>query len=559
MRLRLCMVFAFLLVIVAGGREAPAQKNPRTSTGQVVRDSAIRFRDVAKEVGLTRPHYEAAHGAFRLVETMGSGVGLLDANGDDRLDIFVLDGSEIPADPNDRGHRARLYLNNGKNRYREASEAAGPDFRGYGQGVAVGDYDGDGDPDLYISALGSGALFRNEGGRFTDVTNAARIVDPGWGTSCAFADLDGDGDLDLYVVHYLADTVDAEGRPTVSCNAVGGRLGHCPPNAFRPEPDRLFRNNGDGTFTDVSKESGITESAGNGLGLAIADFDDDGKPDVFVANDQSPNLLFRNLGGMRFEEVGLAWGLAFNENGESRAGMGVACGDYDEDGRLDLIVTNFYEEGVTLYRNSAPGRFQVRTAAARLLAPTRSKLGFGAGFRDFDADGRLDLFLANGHINDVSPLGMPYRMACQVFRNDGGKFADVGASAGPYFRLDVLARGAAFGDLDGDGLEDAVVTHLGEPPAVLLNGSRTASKTVVLRITGPAALGATVRASVAGRMLTRCVVGGGSYLSASDGAIVLGVGDAEVVDSVQIRPLWGKPAIVRGPIRVGERVTIRVP
>ena len=302
------------------------------------------------------------------------------------------------------------------------------------------------------------------------MTRAAGVAASGWGSSCAFADLDGDGDLDLYVAHYLANTVDDQGRPTVSCNALPGALGYCPPLAFKPEPDALYRNDGDGTFTDVSREAGITNPAGNGLGIAIADWDDDGKLDIFVANDQTPNSLFRNLGNLRFEDVAREWGLAYNESGELRAGMGVAVGDYDDDGRIDLLVTNFYEEGSTLYRNAAPGRFVIETSRARLLAPSRSKLGFGTGFLDYDNDGRLDLFVANGHINDVRPLGIPYAMNPQLFRGVGrGRFVEVSSKAGPYFRADWLGRGAAFGDLDNDGDTDIVVSHIGRPPALLLN------------------------------------------------------------------------------------------
>ena len=360
--------------------------------------------------------------------------------------------------------------------------AAGVAFRGYGEGIAVGDYNGDGLDDLYVSGFNTAALFRNNGDRtFTDATRASGLTGRGWATSCAFADLDGDGDLDLYVVRYLADTVDASGQPTVVCNALPGAVGYCPPVAFPPEPDSLYRNNGDGTFTDISRESGIVDN-GNGLGLAIADFDDDGRLDVFVANDKTPNLLFHNLGGLRFEEVGLPWGVAFDESGAATAGMGVAAGDYDGDGRTDLLVTNFFEEGVTLYRNAAPGRFEAVTARARLKVPTRSKLGFGTGFLDYDNDGRLDLFIANGHVNDVRPVRMPYRMTPQLFHNVGeGRFTDVSGEAGPYFRGLWLGRGAAFGDFDNDGDTDVVVTHNDGPPALLFN--KTASIGHALRLT----------------------------------------------------------------------------
>jgi hypothetical protein len=499
------------------------------------------FRDVAKEAGLTVANFNAADGRFRLVETMGSGVGLLDYDGDGWLDIFVAQGSPMPRDPADHRYAAQLYRNNRDGTFTDVARAAGVAFEGFGQGVAVGDYDGDGRRDLYVSGFGHSALYHNKAnGTFEDVTATAGVASPGWATSCAFADLDGDGDLDLYVVHYLADTVDPRGQPTVSCNALPGTIGYCPPSAFAPEPDALYRNNGDGTFSDVSQSSGIDATPGNGLGLAIADFDDDGKLDIFVANDKTPNLLLHNLGGLKFQEVGLTWGVALNESGLVRAGMGVAVGDYDGDGRVDLLVTNFYEEGNTLYRNSAPGRFEVATARAGLLVPSRSKLGFGTGFLDADSDGRLDLFVANGHINDVRPLGIPYAMEPQLYWNIGqGRFRDVSTEAGAYFREPLLGRGAAFGDIDHDGDTDIVVTHLGRPPALLRNETAPRGKVLMLSLAGRAPsrtpIGAKVTVRAGSLLLTRVVAGGMSYLSASDTQVLVGIGSAARADRVEVR------------------------
>jgi hypothetical protein len=501
---------------------------------------------VAEGAGLNVTHFNAADGQFRLVETMGSGVGLLDYDGDGWLDIFVAQGSPVPRDPADHRHAAQLYRNNRDGSFTELARAAGVAFEGFGQGVAVGDYDGDGRLDLYVSGFGRSVLYHNQAnGTFEDVTATAGVASPGWSTSCAFADLDKDGDLDLYVAHYLAETVDARGQPTVNCHALAGAFGYCPPSAFRAEPDKLYRNNGNGTFSDVSESSGIGAPAGNGLGLAIADFDDDGKLDIFVANDKTPNLLWHNLGGMKFEEVGLAWGVALNESGLLRAGMGVAAGDHDGDGRVDLLVTNYYEEGSTLYRNAAPGRFEVATARAGLLVPSRSKLGFGTGFVDADSDGRLDLFVANGHVNDVRPLGIPYAMEPQFFWNVGqGRFREVSNDAGPYFGKPALGRGAAFGDVDNDGDADIVVTHLDRPPALLVNETERRGRVLRLTLIGKAPgqtpIGAKVMVRAGPHVVSRVIVGGTSYLSASDTQVLVGVGMVEKADRVDVRWASGR-------------------
>jgi len=531
-------------------KEYVAPAAPST-TAKVTRDEnvpqTIRFEETASAAGLTTLHYPAAHGQFRLVETMGGGVGLIDFDGDGRLDIYLTQGTDLPTDPGDKAHAAQLYRNLGDGKFENVAEKAGVAFRGYGQGVAVGDYDGDGHDDLYVAGFESAALYRNRGdGTFEDRTEASGLKGHGWSTSTAFADLDSDGDLDLYVVRYLADTVDAAGRPTVTCNALPGQIGYCPPLAYAPAADSLYRNDGDGKFTDIGPEIGLEKSAGNGLGLAIADFDDDGKLDIFVANDKTPCQLYRNLGGMKFEEVGLSWGVAFDESGEPTAAMGVAVGDVDNDGLPDILVTNFYEEGATLYRNLGGGRFEVATARGRLKIPTRGRLGFGTGFADFDNDGSLDLFITNGHVNDVTALRMPFRMKPQLFRNDGsGRFADVSAISGSYFETERLGRGAAFGDFNDDGRVDLVVTHNDEAPALLINKKMPGDDSRSLRLKlvpapvgGKAVspLGAVVKAELDdARTLTRFLAAGTSYLSAHDTRLTIGTGKAVGVKKLTVR------------------------
>ena len=517
-----------------------------------VRKSQIVFEDTAKASGLTVAHDPAAHGQFRLVETMGGGVGLIDFNEDGKLDIFICQGAELPADPEDKTRAAQLYQNQGDGKFVNVAEKAGVAFRGYGQGVAVGDYDGDGHADIYVSGFQSSALYRNKGdGTFEELSTKAGLKNQGWATSAAFADLDSDGDLDLYVVRYLADTVDAAGRPTVTCNALPGQIGYCPPLAYNSEPDSLYRNNGDGTFTDIGPSIGLSEKDGNGLGLAIADFDEDGRLDIFVANDKTPCRFYHNLGSMKFEEVGLAWGLAYNESGEPTAAMGVAVGDADDDGRIDILVTNFYEEGATLYRNLGNGRFEVATSRARLKSPTRSRLGFGAGFVDFDNDTKLDLFITNGHVNDVRPLRMPYQMPPQLFRNLGkGRFEDQSENSGGYFRKEWLGRGSAFGDFDNDGRTDILVTHNDGPPALLKNVSdqdrQNHSLNIILRpekVSGKAVspVGVVVKVRLSDQQtLVRQVVAGTSYLSSHDSRLWVGTGGFKVAQSVAVRWPSGK-------------------
>lgn len=528
---------------------ATAVEKPGVEAAPITR---IRFDEVGQKAGLSIPHYPAAHGQFRLVETMGSGVGLIDFDRDGKLDIFIGQGADIPKDATDKAHAAQLYRNNGDGTFEDVAQKAGVDFRGFAQGIAVGDYDGDGQDDIYVSGFQSSALYRNRGdGTFEERSEKAGLKNNGWATSAAFADLDRDGDLDLYVVRYLANTVDADGRPTVTCNALPGQIGYCPPLAHNPESDSLYRNNGDGTFTDIGPQIGLSPADGNGLGLAIADFDNDSNLDIFVANDKTPCRFYHNLGEMKFEETGLAWGLALNETGEPTAAMGVAVGDADNDGLLDLLVTNFYEEGATFYRNLGKGSFQVATSRARLKSPTRGRLGFGTGFTDFDNDGQLDLFIANGHVNDVRPLRMPYQMPAQLFRNTGGaRFDDLSNTAGAYFQKAVLGRGAAFGDFDNDGRVDILVTHNDAPPALLKNQPIPGDENKSLRlrlspakVAGKAVspVGCTLTIQVKhGQKLVRQVFAGSSYLSSHDQTLTIGVGPVSQVTAVEIRWPSGK-------------------
>ncbi|MDX2036102.1 MAG: FG-GAP-like repeat-containing protein [Isosphaeraceae bacterium] len=499
------------------------------------------FVDRAADVGLAFEHTSEAAPALgrRLTPpiTMCGGVALLDANGDGRLDVYAVQGGIFPSGsastPGDR-----LFVQDASGRFADATDRAGLAAPGrYGHGVAVGDFDSDGRPDLFVTRWRSYALYRNRGdGTFEDVTAQAGLGgDRDWPTSAAFADLDGDGDLDLYVAHYLKWSDD---DPRACVDPKDPSIYNCSPKDFDALPDHLFRNDA-GRFVDVTAQAGIVDRDGRGLGVVAADLDGDRLVDLFVANDMSANYFFRNLGGMRFEEIALSAGVAANASGGYQAGMGAACDDLDGDGLPDIAVTNFYNESTTLFRNLGGGSFADRTAEVGLAAPSRFLLGFGAAFLDVDADGWNDLMTTNGHIHDSRPR-VPYEMPLQLLMGIGeGRLVDVSRSAGPPFQVARLGRGLATGDLDGDGRIDAVVLARNAPLAYLHNETTPSGRALSLELQGVRsnrdAVGAVVVATVAGRRITRFRIGGGSYQSASAGRIHIGLGAADKVDSVEVR------------------------
>ena len=532
----------------------------------------IRFVEVAEASGLVVEPETRAEGDYRVIETMGSGVAVIDYDGDGWLDVVIGRGGTLPGDAGDGdagagdgdagdgdatvesgaagsgaqfGPSVRLFRNQRDGTFRDVTAAAGLNFAPFAQGFAVGDVDGDGHDDLFVAGFARSALFRNTGrGGFEEITERAGVAGSGWASSTALADLDGDGHLDLIVVRYLANTIDSRGKPTVRCPTrqaeLNYRNGYCPPHAHSPEHDLLYRNRGDGTFEDVSERSGFADSAAPGLGVVVADLDGDGLVDIYVANDMTPNQWWQNQGEFRFQEAAAVSGLAVGEMGESRAGMGIAAGDYDRDGMIDLLVTNFQDEPNDLYRQDAPGVFSVATDDAGLRGASTRVLGFGTGFVDFDNSGELDLFVTNGHINDFRVIGKPFRQPPQLFRNLGdGRFEDRSDDCGGYFQGEWLGRGAAFGDFDNDGDTDIVVTHLGRIPALLRNETTPRGAFVGLKLVAESAsrspVGARLRVRVGSRTLHRWVVSGGSYLASSDPRVLIGIGGASSVDAVEIR------------------------
>ncbi len=496
------------------------------------------FTEVAAETGLRFQHVTGADGKYYMPEIMGSGVALLDYDRDGDLDVYLVQGSGPPGN--------RLFRNllkeQGELRFTDVTEKAGVGDEGYGMGVAVGDYDNDGYPDLYVTNFGPNRLYHNNGdGTFSDVTAQAGVDDTRWSTSAAFLDYDRDGDLDLFLTNYVDFTV----RGNKTCHAPTGEIDYCTPAAYKGTPDRLFRNEGKGRFVDVTTETGIGTAFGPGLGVICADFNGDGWSDIYVANDGEANLLWMNQGDGTFEEEALLSGVAYSGDGLPQAGMGLAAADFDGDGDEDILVTNLTREGSTLYRNDGDGLFYDTTREAGLADESFLFTGFGVQWFDYDNDSRLDLFAANGAVSIVSSLrgtAYPYQQQNQLFLNTGnGKFQETTATAGPALQLLEVSRGAAFGDIDNDGDIDIVVSNNSGPARLLRNDLGSKSGWLSVQLDGVRdnrdGLGARVALRLkGGRTLWRRAHRDGSYLSSSDVRVHFGLGSEAVIEAVEV--LW---------------------
>jgi enediyne biosynthesis protein E4 len=511
-------------------------------------DPPVRFVDRAAEAGLVFAHDNGATGAFHMPELLGAGVALLDYDGDADLDVFLVQGGPLDAAPAARAATAptsRLFRNDtvrgGALRFVDVTAEAGVGLRTYGMGAATGDVDGDGDWDLFVTTYGDDVLYRNDGnGRFTDVTAAAGVSDPFWSASAAFLDYDRDGDLDLFVANYLDAPIAAARR----CSDNTGARDYCGPLAFRPAPDRLYRNDGTGRFTDVTVAAGIVRADGNGLGVVTGDFDGDRWLDLYVANDAMPNQLWRNRHDGTFEDIGPLSGAAVNASGAPEGSMGLAAGDFDADGDEDLAVTNIIHETFALYANDGTAAFDDVRGRSGLAGLTAALTGFGLDWFDAENDGTLDLFIANGAVNALAAQRgqpRPYRQPNLLLLNRGGRFVDGSAAAGPAVTTPDVSRGVAFGDLDDDGDVDVVVTVNGGPARLLINETpRGGRHWVSLRLKAATGnrhgIGAFVGVERKGApTLWRRVRTDGSYLSASDARLHVGLGPSPAIEAVVIR------------------------
>jgi hypothetical protein len=497
------------------------------------------FRNIAERAGLTAVFPNGGVQSKKyIIETTGSGVAFIDYDNDDLLDIFVVSGE---------GGTNRMYHNEGNDRFRDVTKTLGLVSEGWGQGVCAGDYDNDGFIDLFVTYWGANRLYHNVSGkRFDLVSDKARLQQDRrrYNTGCAFIDYDRDGNLDLFVANYLQFDYESTPKPGANPYCYYRNIPvACGPRGLPFDRNLLYRNNGDGTFTDVSERSGIAKPRGHyGLGVLTGDFNDDGLPDIYVACDQTPSLLYINQGDGTFEEEGLLRGAALDDDGKALSGMGAAAADYDGDGHPDIFRTNFSDERETLYRNRGKGDFDDVTRPSGIAHNTRY-VGWGCGFPDFDNDGYPDLLLVNGHVfPEVDRLKEPvrYRNNAILYRNDGkGKFEDISVRGGPGILELHSSRGAAFGDIDNDGRIEVLINNQNQEPSLLQMSRKPAGHWLIVALTGKrsnrSAIGARVRITAGGRMQTAEVRSGGSYLSHSDLRLHFGVGDATRADRIEVR------------------------
>ena len=501
-----------------------------------------------EEVPSSASHITWVHTAGKspekyLPETTGAGCAFLDYDNDGWMDIYLVNSGKCDFyDPNPPLRNA-LYRNNRDGTFTDVTGKAGVAAGGYGQGVAVGDYDGDGFPDLYVTQYGKSILYHNNGdGTFTDVTEKAGVAAPGWASSAVWFDYDNDGRLDLFVCNF----VEFSKAKNLPCTAYN-KPGYCIPKLYKPSPSWLFHNNGDGTFTDVSLSSGIAKHLGKAWGVVATDLNNNGRMDLFVANDTMPNFLFMNRGNGKFEEIGAMAGVGFSENGKARSGMGLDSADINQDGWMDLFVANLDHERFSLYQNNHDETFDDQADKTSIGSATRLMSGWGLKFFDYDNDGNLDLFLANGNPDDLIETmqkDVTYREPLLLFHNDGKTLQNVSAESGPIFARNLSARGLAIGDFDNDGAVDVLISVNDDAPLLLRNTAAKDNHWLGIKLVGKKsnrdAIGARVTYQAGDLKRSRAKVGGGSYLSSHDPRMVLGLGKQTKIDWVEVK--WPEPS-----------------
>ncbi len=518
--------------------------SPAQIFAQTGRDPGFHLTNVTAAAGIQFQHNSGAYGGKLLPETLGSGCAFLDYDRDGWQDILLVNGMDWPGHQKQRS-TLKLYRNNRNGTFSDVTKAAGLDIELYGMGVAAGDYDNDGFPDIFISCVGQSRLFRNTGkGTFVDVTKASGLLGrQALSTSALWFDYDRDGLLDLFVCNYVRWSPEHD----VFCSLDGTHKSYCTPEAYRGDTCWLFHNRGNGTFEDVTAWSGIFDSSSKSLGVAMFDYDQDGWPDLLVANDTQANKLYRNLRNGKFKDVAVEAGLAFSTEGKARAGMGVDTGDFENSGKAGVAITNFDNEMIGLYHSVAAGATGAGTyddvaVASGLGAASRSTLGFGCAFFDANLDGWLDLAVANGHIDETVRNirgNVGYAQAPQLFLNRGaGKFRDVAREIGGGFETPIVGRGLAYGDFDRDGDLDLLMTTNNGPAYLYRNDQTAGNRSIRFQLTGTKsnrdAIGATVKIFNGGQSQSRVVHGGSSYLSQSELPVTFGVGKSEKIERVTI-------------------------
>ncbi|MGB2634290.1 MAG: CRTAC1 family protein [Candidatus Acidiferrum sp.] len=545
-----------LALVCAAALLAQAPKTP--SDG-----STITFRDVTERAGIHFVHNNGAYGKKYLPETMGPGVAFIDYDNDGWPDIFIVNGTNWPGQPS-KHSTPKLYHNNHDGTFTDVTHKAGLDIEILGMGVAVGDYDNDGYDDLFVTAMGQSHLFHNNGnGMFTDVTQKAGLMGPKeFSTSAAWVDYDRDGKLDLVVGNYVQWSIEGD----LYCTLDGKSKSYCTPESYKGTAVRLWHNRGDGTFEDATKKAGLGEPTSKTLGIAVLDYDNDGWPDLLLSNDTQPNKLYRNNGNGTFTEKAVSAGVAFSEDGVARAGMGVDAADYDRSGAPSLMITNFSNQMISLYHNEGKGLFVDQAPQSEIGRDTLLTLGFGCFFFDYDLDGWPDIFISNGHIDrDIQRVqpNVKYAMPPHVFRNVGkGNFQEATKSLGAAFDSPRVGRGAAYADINNDGRLDVLVATNGGRAYLFENdaaGEAAQHKSLRIKLVGTKSnrdgIGSVVKLTAAGETQTEMLRSGSSYLSASELVLTFGLARHDKADAVEIR--WPSGQVDRlANVAAGETIIV---